>query len=74
MMNGLRETTFAVNSSYSSLNKSLNSTLEALMNRMEKVEKRLTKIEENPKEVLIDQIDAIHREVSPFVQGPKFMV
>ena len=64
MMNGLRETTFAVNTSFMVFNSSINSTLESVTSQLQAVRARLKKIEENPKEILIDQIDAIHKEVS----------
>ncbi len=63
MMNGLKETTFSVNSSYFVFKATVNGSLEALMNRVERIEERLTKIEDNPQSVLIEQIDAIHKEV-----------
>ena len=66
LLNGLKETTFAVNNSIELLNGSFNATVHELRDKLNLLDLRLKVIEGKPQEVLIKQVDSIHEEVGLF--------
>ena len=63
VLDGIRESMFELNSTFSSHNLSVKATLEKLVKEVGDLADRLKVIETHPREVLIDQIEAIHKEV-----------
>lgn len=63
VLNGLKETTLGVNYSFSTMNMSINSTLMYLVKKAEELDIRMDVLESHPREVLIKQINSIHKEV-----------
>lgn len=66
VLDGLKQTTFSFNSSFSTMNMSVNNTLVYLVQKAKEIDLRLKELENRPQQVLTEQIEDIHHQVSAY--------